>query len=96
MIELPIDFPHQPPENYSYEVEKFKTNVISIWLRNHNKYDYNHGASVRTIWGFYNIKKKEYYAPINSKKVGKVVDINETRDYTSMPINLNPLQSAFV
>jgi hypothetical protein len=96
MIELPVDFPHKPPENYTYEVEEFKRNVISIWLRDHRKYDYNNGKPVRTIWGFYNSKKREYYSPVNSKTVGKVVDVNDTRSYTSMPLNLNPLMSAFL
>ena len=96
MIELPFNFPHKPPKGYSYEVETFKTNVISIWLRHHKKYVYAEGKSVKSIWGFYNTKKQEYYAPINSKTVGKKVDVNDTRAYTSMPIKLSPLELAFV
>jgi len=96
MLELPVDFPHKPPKGYSYEVESFKRNVISIWLLHHKKYVYAEGKSVKTIWGFYNFKKQEYYSPINSKTVGKKVDVNDTRSYTSMPIKLSPLELAFV
>ena len=94
-MELPLDFPHQPPENFSYEVQDHKRNVVAIWLRHHCKYSYTND-DVRTIWGFYNGKKREYYAPINSKKAGKVVDIKDTRNYTAMQLNLNPLERAFL
>ena len=92
LTELPNDFPHQPPEGYSYEATDFKRNVVAIWLRDHRKYAYT-SDDVRTIWGFYNGKKGEYYAPINAKKQGKVVDIADTRSYTAMPLNLNPLEA---
>jgi hypothetical protein len=95
MIELPVDFPHKPPENYTYEVEEFKRNVISIWLRDHRKYDYNNGKPVRTIWGFWSDKKCEYYSPVNSKTIGKRVDIDKTTPYSAMVLNLNPLMAAF-
>ena len=96
MIELPIDFPHTAPKGYSYEVESFKRNVISIWLRHHKKYVFAEGKSIRTIWGFYNLKQQAYYAPINSKTVGEKVDVRNTRSYTSMPIKMSPLELAFV
>ena len=95
MIELPNDFPHQPPQGYSYEVEDYKRNVVSIWLRDHREYSYTND-DVRTIWGFYNSKKGCYYAPINHKKCGDVVDIEDTRNYTAMQLNLNPLERAFL
>ena len=53
----------------------------------------------RTIWGFYDTKKQQFHAPINSKKVGKVVDIRDTTPFTAMQLNLehlNPLELAFV
>lgn len=90
------EFPHHPPTGYSYEFEEFKRGMVSIWLRCHRKFDYNNGAATRTIWGFYKTKTKQYYAPVNSKTVGSVVDISETREYTAMPIKLTPLESAFV
>lgn len=96
MKELMIcDFPHDPPEGYSYEYEKFNTRMISIWLRCHRKFDYNLGKTTKTIWGFYSPNKKEYYAPVNSTKVGKKVDIQNTRNYTAMPLNLTPLEACF-
>ena len=49
----------------------------------------------RTIWGFYDTKKKVYCAPINSTKHGNQVDIKDTRNYTAMQLNLNPLMAAF-
>jgi hypothetical protein len=58
------------------------------------RYIYNGGAPTRTIWGFYNTKTKQWHAPINSKQIGDVININHTSPYTSMPLNLNPLEYA--
>ena len=91
-----LDFPHLPPEGYTYEFEEFKRNVISIWIRNHCSFDYNGGKSVRSIWGFYDSKKRVYHAPINSIKVGDVVSINDTTPYSAMIPKKNPLESAYV
>jgi len=96
MIELPPGFPHIAPEGYSYEVEEFKRGYSAIWLRHHYPYIYSGGESVRTIWGFYKAKTDEYYSPVNSKTVGQKVRIEDTRNYTSMPIHLNPLEAAFL
>lgn len=92
---MTFDFPHDPPEGYSYEYEEFNTRMISIWLRCHRQFDYNLGKSTRTIWGFYSPKKKEYYSPINSSKVGAKVNIESTRNYTAMPIKISPLEACF-
>lgn len=90
---LEIDFPHKAPEEYSYSFEQHNSKFISIWLVCHRKFDYNLGKETRTIWGFYNQKTKEYYAPVNSKKIGKKVNLSDTRAYTAMPLNQNPLES---
>ena len=95
-LELPHDFPHQPPKGYSYEVQEHKRNVIAIWICNHSKFTYNDGAIAKSIWGFYNTKKQCYFAPINSTRQGDQVDLDNTRPYTAMPLNLNPLEAAFV
>jgi len=96
-VELPASFIHlnSPPDGYYYETEEFKRNIISIWLCNTRKFVYNGGAATRTIHSFYNTKTREYFAPINSKTVGSRVNIEETRNYTSMPLKLNPLMSCF-
>lgn len=91
-----VEFPHKAPKGYSYEFEEFKLNVQAIWLRHNCTYDYNLGKSVRTIWGFYNSKRKAYFSPINSKSVGKLVDINRTTPYTAMPINYKGVEQYFV
>lgn len=95
MLELPYDFPHQPPEGYSYKVQSFKRNVLSIWLQHPNHYNYSNDP-VSTIWGFYNTKKQQYFAPINHKRVGDSVDIKDTRNYTAMQINYKGLESFFI
>jgi len=46
---------------------------------------------VYSIWGFYNVKKKKYFSPVNSKTIGKEVDIAATSPYTAMQI-LKPLR----
>jgi len=94
-MKLPKSFHHKPPKGYSYEVQEFKRGVLSIWIRHHRKFDYNNGETVSCIWGFYSLKKDEYYAPINATKVGKKVNISDTRNYTSMPLKLSPLELCF-
>ena len=90
-LNLPEDFPHEPPKGYQYEVEQHRRNIISIWLRFPNRFSYCDHAP-RTIWGFYNTKTGTYSSPINSTKCGDPVDISDTRDYTAMQLNLNPLE----
>ncbi len=90
------EFKHQPPEGYSYEIEEFKRNVFSIWLRCHRQFDYNMGKPTRTIWGFYDFKKSKFFSPVNSKTIGKEVDIKDTRCWTSMSIKQSPLDKFFV
>jgi len=95
MLELPSDFPHQPPQGYTYEVRQFRRNVLSIWSCNHAKFNYNGGAVAKSIWGFYNTKQRTYYAPINSTKCGDQVDIGKTRPYTAMQI-LKPMRKSIL
>jgi hypothetical protein len=95
-IDLIPQFTHKPPKGYSYEVEEFKRNIFSIWLRCHRQFDYNNGKSTRTIWGFYDYKKCQFFSPVNSKEIGKNVVFKKTRNYTSMPLKQTPLESAFV
>jgi hypothetical protein len=90
-----IEFGHKPPKGFRYEVRDFKRNVISIWLCHPNLYTYK-SEPIKTIWGFYDTKKKQYLAPKDCKTVGKVVDFADTRNYTAMQLNLNPLERAFL
>ena len=92
--ELPLDFHHEPPQGYRYEAIRKNASVLAIWTVCNPGFVYNGGNDVRCIWGFYNTKKQEYYAPINSTKVGKQVDINSTTPYSAMQLNLNPLEYA--
>ena len=97
MLELPSDFIHEPPEGYSYEVQNHKRNVVAIWLRDHHKYSYTND-DVRTIWGFAKYNKDgttTYFSPVNSKKIGKEVDLSDTRNYTAMQINYKGLEAFF-
>ena len=93
MIELPPDFHHEPPKGYRYEVIRKNASTVAIWSVLCNPgFVYNDGGDVRCIWGFYNPKKQQYYAPINSTKVGKEVYIKNTTPYTAMQLNLNGLE----
>jgi len=90
-----LEFPHSPPEGYSYQLEQHNASTLSIWLLHHRRYVFcDDDQLVRTIWGFYKTKSRKYHAPINSNKVGKEVDIASTTPYTSMQLNLNPLENA--
>lgn len=91
-----VEFIHKAPKGYSYEFEQFNASTIRIMLRCHRQFDYNLGASIATVWGFYNSKKRVYYAPVNAKTIGKVVNIEDTRNYSAMPLKQTPLESAFV
>jgi len=95
-MNLNPEFPHKAPKGYSYEFEQFNARTIRIMLRCHRQFDYNLGASTATVWGFYNPKKRIYYAPVNSKTIGKEVNINDTRNYTAMPIKQTALEACFV
>lgn len=93
---MTVELFHKAPKGYYYELEKdFKRNVTAIWLHHNKQYDYNLGKPVKTIWGFYNTKTRQFYRPINAKTVGEVVDIMDTTPYTSMKVNRTPLESAF-
>jgi len=97
LLELPNDFPYQscPPQGYSYETTLFKRNILAIWICNHGKFSYTN-KTPKSIWGFWCGKTKKYYAPINSSKLGSEVDIKDTTAYSSMQLNLNPLERAFL
>lgn len=95
-VDLIPQFTHKAPKGYSYEIEEFKRNIFSIWLFCDRQFDYNNGKPTRTIWGFYDYKKCQFYSPVNSKEIGKPVDFKNTRDYTAMPLKQTPLESAFV
>jgi hypothetical protein len=91
-----VPFNHTPPSGYFYSFEEYKSNVIRIWLNNTRKFDYNLGKSTRTIHSFYNTKTHKFFAPINSKTIGKEVDFKQTRNYTAMQIKQSPLDQFFV
>ena len=93
MIELPSDFIHEPPKGYHYEVEQFRHNLHRICIVNDGSFSYTDVAP-KSVWGFYNTKSRTYSAPINFSKQGDTVDINQTRPYTAMQLNLNPLEAA--
>jgi hypothetical protein len=92
---MKFKFPHKAPSGYYYEQTQFKRNVIAIWICNEKKFDYNGGEKVSCIWGFLNIKTKQYHSPVNSKTVGKVVNPEKTTPYTAMQLKLNPLEACF-
>ncbi len=95
-METITDFPHQPPQGMHYEQTDFKRNTVAIWIHYDRRFDYNNGAEVRCIWGFYNTKTGKYYSPINSKSIGQSVDIRNTTPYSAMKLKQTPLESAFV
>jgi hypothetical protein len=51
-----VPFSHLPPKGYFYSFEEYKSGVISIWLNNTRKFDYNLGKPTKTVWGFYKVK----------------------------------------
>ena len=96
ILEKPSNFPHTAPDGYKYEYQEFKRGVVSIWLHCLRKFDYNNGKPTRTIWGFWKSKTGEYFAPINSSTIGSCVNIEDTRNYTAMPIKYQGVEAFFV
>lgn len=88
-----MEMPVKPPKGYHYEITEHKRNVAAIWLCGGPTYQYLDGGTPRTIHSFYNYKKKVWYAPINSKKVGAEIAPESMRPWTAMPLNLNPLMA---
>ena len=91
-----VEFPHKAPKDYTYEFQNWNASTIRIMLCCSRKFDYNLGASTQTVWGFYKPKKRNYFAPINAKTIGKQVDIENTNPYTAMPLNRTALEKCFV
>ena len=87
------EFPFKAPEGHWYEVEEVKRNMAAVWLCNKRFWLYKNETGGRTIHSFYDMKKKQWLAPINSKKPGKPVKVEDMRPWTSMPINRNPLSA---
>lgn len=88
--------PVKPPKGYHYEVVDFKRNVAAIWLCGGPVYLHRDNKSARTIHSFYNYKKKVWYAPVNSKKMGAEVAPESMRPWTAMPLQLNGLMAALL
>ena len=75
---------HKAPEGYHYQRTDFKANVSAIWIVNDSLFDYCGCSGVKSIWGFYNTKTKQFHAPVNSKTVGSVVKLEQTTCYSAM------------
>ncbi len=86
---------HRGVEGYEYVMDDFNKTTKRIWIVNHSReFQYREGAGPpKSVWGFYRPSSKKYYAPINSKKIGKEVRIEETSPFTAMQKNYNPLES---
>jgi hypothetical protein len=56
-----VPFSHLPPEGYFYSFEEYKSGVISIWLNNTRKFDYNLWVNQPEQYGvFTRIKTRKY------------------------------------
>jgi hypothetical protein len=92
-----VPFNHTPPKGYSYSFEEYKEGVVSIWLNNTRKFDYNLWVNLQKLYGvFGKSKTNKFFAPMNSKTIGKEVDFKNTRNYTAMQIKPSPLDAFFV
>lgn len=90
-----MKFPHKAPKNHEYWTDDFNTKYLRIWIKNKSRYfNYCEGYP-SSVWGFMNKKTGVFHSPVNSKKVGKIVDTALTSPYSAMTLNLNPLMAAF-
>ena len=91
-----MKFTHKAPKGYEYWSDDYSKTIKRIWIRNISReFIYGDEKHPSSVWGFFNRKTGDYIAPINSKKPGKVVDINRTSPSTAMPLQLTPLEAAF-
>jgi len=88
-------FIHTAPDGYHYETVRQKSTLTAIWIVSDRRWIYNDGAISKSIWGFYKPKTRTYHAPINSKRVGDQVNIEDTTPYSAMQLNLTPLERCF-
>lgn len=95
MIELPLEFIHEPPKDYRYEIIPKTSNVDAIWIISRRRFTYNDNNPARSIWGFYNKRTRRFHSPINSKRVGAAVAIEDTSPYSAMQIHYKGLESFF-
>ena len=94
------DFPHQAPDGYRYKVVRKNASTVAIWTVCNREFIYNDGNDSYCIWGFCKTRTTKkggttntYYAPINSNKIGAVVDIESTTPFSAMQLNFgNPLE----
>jgi len=96
MFDNSFNFPHTAPKGYHYEFHTKTSNLCSIWIVFDREFVYNSGSKTSCIWGFYDCKRGTYFAPINSKRKGKEVRIEDTSPYTAMPLNLSILEQCMV
>ena len=69
------------PIGYEYWTDDFKKTIKRIWIRL-GDFVYTGGGYPSSVWGFYDkSRKKCYIAPINHKKPGKEVRIEDTTPY---------------
>lgn len=87
---------HRGVDGYEYVMDDFNKSTKRIWIINHTQeFVYREGdGPPRSVWGFYRPLSKKYYAPINSKKIGKEVRIEDTTPFSAMKVNYNPLEQA--
>lgn len=94
-VNLPANF-HTAPHNYDYKIESFNAKFHIIKLIHPDIYTYTN-KRIETVWGFIHKKTKEIHIPVNAKTPSnETILLEQTRPYTSMPLKLNPLESAFV
>ena len=91
-LKFPPDFNHKPPKGYHYEVESFRRNVFRICIVNDGSFSYT-DVPPKSVWGFYDVKKGRYSAPIHYSKCGDPVRIEDTTPYSAMQLKLNPLEN---
>lgn len=91
-----IDFPYydNPPEGYDYWFEDHTKTITRIWIRNKSRFVHTDGETVSSVWGFYDSRKGTFLSPINAKRPGKPIDIEDTSPFSAMRLNLNPLEKA--
>ncbi len=95
IVIIKMKLPHDAPKGFEYWIDDHNKTIKRIWIRNLSNFSYT-SENPSSIWGFYNTKKEEFIAPINSKKPGKVVNIKDTTPYSAMKKNINPLMAAFL
>ena len=92
--ELITSFLPEPPEGFTYEVEKFSPLVHRVWIINHGTTFSYTSEPVKSVWGFVkstgDVVLPKNHLKITSNKVCHVTEIPQSMKYSTINSTIVP------